>query len=120
MVWFFASLTVSQYHMLTLAKFILCFLPAIIVVQQMPQRHGTGLNIELHRSLFIHTNSMHVIGSRLQRKAGPKCNETLNHKMFLSFNHIEKTYKVIAQVDVRLTYNRFPFLTLNYGEMFGI
>lgn len=63
---------------------------------------------------------MRVTGSQLQRKAGPKDNETLNHKTFPSFNHIEKTYKVIAQVDVRLTYTRFPFLTLNYGEMFGI
>lgn len=63
---------------------------------------------------------MHVIGSQLEGKAGPKGNETLNHKMFPSFNHIEKTYKVIAHVDVRLTYNQIPFLTLNYGEMFGI
>lgn len=33
----------------------------------------------------------------------------MNHIMFPSFNHIEKTYKVIAQVDARLTYIRFPF-----------
>lgn len=31
-----------------------------------------------------------------------------DHQMFPSFSHIEKTYKVIAQVDVR-PYIRFPF-----------
>lgn len=36
--------------------------------------------IELHCSLFTHTNSWHVISSQLQKKAGPKTNEKLNHK----------------------------------------
>lgn len=63
---------------------------------------------------------MCVTDSQLRRKAGPKVSVLLNYKMFPSFNHIEKTYKVIAQVDVRLMYDRFSLLTLNYGGMFGI
>lgn len=47
-----------------------------------------------------------LMATSYRGKAGPAL---MNHIMFPSFNHIEKTYKVIAQVDARLTYIRFPF-----------